>query len=734
MLKEILSEFSKIAGDPIENKEQIIELRKTDLTYEEDLAVKILEAKCMLKQKQNKAAEDSLLIVLDQLKDINIPVLDAFVYKYLQHTSYNFGRYTECLSYSLKYMEIIEETEPSLFPERFQELAFAYMCKRKYEQAEEFFVKSIKIFEELDDESQKVSSLYGMGELYLRQGLYVEAQENLLKAISYFKSENKSEMLNKSLLNYGLVLINMGNIDAAISIFKELSELLENSNNDRLKGFAYFNLGLCYQKKEDYISAEEAYKKSYKILEPFNNLLTNKKIYNNLALIYEKLKKNDLVMKYYQKAYDVSCELNDEFNKRITRSNIISHKLVNNQFFPEMRKEIEDNINYFIKEANEERQITAKKILSFYYFLKKDYQKAFEILNTIFEQQGEFYQKQLSEQNQDFYEMIQDTILRRERVKNILEPELQKSIKHNLIGISAALRKAVEMAKKASSIKNTNVLITGESGTGKEIVSRLIHFNSERKSERLVTVNCSAITASLAESEFFGHIQGAFTGAINNKVGLFEQANRGTLYLDEIGDMTIEIQSKILRAIETGTIPPVGGEKEINVDVRIVASTNKDLDDLILQNKFRLDLLHRINVIHIKIPPLRDRDDDLILLIEHFVKQISNSLNRKDINFEDSYVNALRGYSFPGNIRELKNIIERSIILATSNTLTSESLHDINCERKDTSHSTGSLRLSDVEKDAVFNALSICNNSQKEAAKLLGLSESALSRKLKRYR
>ena len=187
-------------------------------------------------------------------------------------------------------------------------------------------------------------------------------------------------------------------------------------------------------------------------------------------------------------------------------------------------------------------------------------------------------------------------------------------------------------------------------------------------------------------------------------------------------------------ALPIWIITKVGGDKEIEVDVRIVASTNKDLDELILQDKFRLDLLHRINVIHIKIPALTDREDDLILLTEHFIKQISGNMNKRNITFEDSYINALKDYSFPGNIRELKNIIERSIILETSNVLTADSLPQIEIGKEKPCTHSGTFNLMEVEKNAVMGALAKCNNSQKEAAKLLGLSESAVSRKIKKYR
>jgi len=734
MIKEILAKFHNQVGEPIETEEQFSKIKKFDLSFEETQVMKLLRIKGFLNRKRYKEAKEVISEVTKSIDNKNYVSIEAFVFKYLSFIASSEGKYSDCLDYTQKYVEKADSSEPILFPARYHNLALAYLTKRQYNEAEENFLKSISYCEQYNLEKIKHNSFLGLGEFYLRQGLYTEAQEYLNKVIVYSKSVKDEVTLSKALNNYGLVLTNTGDYDTATLIFKELIYYSEKQQNVRLTGSSYFNLGLCYSFNEKYKKAERYYIRSMEILRPLNNLLLNKKIYNNLAMNYANLKRNDKVIHYYKKAYEITCKLGDDYNRRITRNNIINHLLDCDQFFPNMKQEIEDNISYFSKQNDIELLIISKNILSKYYCKKNNHKKALDLLRSAFTLQEDFFNKQFKEKNKEFYDTIKETIERREKIKIFLEPELQKRIKHNLIGASNSIRKVVEMAKKASSIETTNVLITGESGTGKEILSRLIHFNSKRKDKKLVTVNCSAITSTLAESEFFGHVQGSFTGASRDKIGFFEQANGGTLYLDEIGDMPLEIQSKILRAIEAGIITRVGDDKEIDVDVRIVASTNKDLDDLILHDKFRLDLLHRINVIHIKIPPLREREDDLELLAKHFIKQLSKSLNKRNIKFEESYIQKLKKYPFSGNIRELKNIIERSIILETTNVLTAESLPQIEVKERDQKIQQTTFNLSEVEKNTVLMALEKCNNSQKDAAKLLGLSESAVSRKLKKYR
>ena len=271
-------------------------------------------------------------------------------------------------------------------------------------------------------------------------------------------------------------------------------------------------------------------------------------------------------------------------------------------------------------------------------------------------------------------------------VKNALEKDLQNtknslikentqlkkkvSKKYQMIGESPALKNIQSMIEKVAP-SDARVLITGSNGSGKELVAHAIHSLSERSKNPIVEVNCAAIPSELIESELFGHVKGSFTGAIKDKQGKFEQANGGTLFLDEIGDMSLVAQAKVLRALQENKVSPVGSDKEIKVDVRVLAATNKDLKKEIEAGKFREDLYHRLSVIEIHVPSLDERKDDIPILVKHFAKLISEEQGTSVKEFDDKAIKTLQNFSWTGNIRDLRNVVERLIILG-SNPVTAE--------------------------------------------------------------
>lgn len=245
--------------------------------------------------------------------------------------------------------------------------------------------------------------------------------------------------------------------------------------------------------------------------------------------------------------------------------------------------------------------------------------------------------------------------------------QLKKKVskKYQMIGESPALKNIQEMIEKVAST-DARVLITGSNGSGKELVAHAIHSLSNRSKKPIVEVNCAAIPSELIESELFGHTKGSFTGAVKDKQGKFEQANGGTIFLDEIGDMSLVAQAKVLRALQENRISPVGSDKEIKVDVRVLAATNKDLKKEIEAGKFREDLFHRLSVIEIRVPSLDERKEDIPLLINHFAKTIAEEQGASIKNFDDKAIKTLQNFSWTGNIRELRNVVERLIILGSN--------------------------------------------------------------------
>lgn len=315
---------------------------------------------------------------------------------------------------------------------------------------------------------------------------------------------------------------------------------------------------------------------------------------------------------------------------------------------------------------------------------------------------------------------------------SLLSNELEQQLDREFVGRSEIIRQTMKMALKVASDPEVNVLITGENGTGKEIIARLIHFASPRKERMFVPVNSAAIPEQLLESQFFGHVKGAFTDAKEERKGFLEMASGGTLFLDEIGDMSLALQAKLLRALEEKKIRRVGGDKEIVVDVRIISATNKSPFEMVNEGTFRIDLYHRINTIELPLPPLRERISDIEPLTVHFVEQIATRKNQVIPEISSSVYEKLKGYSFPGNVRELRNLVERAMILSEGNRLDPEDfLLKDNCVC--TPSLSSALNLEQLEISTIIDALEQSSYIQKEAAFMLGISRDALKRKIKKY-
>lgn len=300
------------------------------------------------------------------------------------------------------------------------------------------------------------------------------------------------------------------------------------------------------------------------------------------------------------------------------------------------------------------------------------------------------------------------------------------------VGISPQIFAVFEMLQKVIPTRS-NILILGESGTGKGLIAEVVHCNSQRKDKPFISINCSAIPENLLESELFGYKKGAFTGATTDKKGLITMADQGTLFLDEIGDMPLGLQAKILKVIETGEVLPVGDVKPIHADVRIVAATNKNLEEQISKGLFREDLYYRLNVIEVKIPPLRERKEDISVLARHFVEKYSKENNKKVSGISDEAMEILYGYPWPGNIRELRNVIERAVVLASAEKIELSDLPErIRTQQgAKTSHSLKD-RMEFYESKIVKETLEAHSWNKEEVARALDVDLATLYRKIKK--
>ncbi len=300
-----------------------------------------------------------------------------------------------------------------------------------------------------------------------------------------------------------------------------------------------------------------------------------------------------------------------------------------------------------------------------------------------------------------------------------------------IVGNSAALRSILEEVKKIANTKS-NVLLLGETGTGKELFARVIHHNSERKDMPFVPINCSAIPENLMESELFGHLKGAFTGALASKKGLFEEADRGTVFLDEIGDLGLPLQAKLLRVIDDLEIRPIGGVQSKKVDIRFIAATNRDITRAVKEGTFREDLYYRINVITLKLPPLRELGDDIKMLAQYYLEKYANDIRKTVKHIDGTAMSLLLNYSWPGNVRELKNIIERAVLITDSNTIFPEHLNEgILASEPFTNEALGkALSISDYTREFILRHQQ--NNTEQKIADMLGITRKALWEKRKK--
>jgi len=305
---------------------------------------------------------------------------------------------------------------------------------------------------------------------------------------------------------------------------------------------------------------------------------------------------------------------------------------------------------------------------------------------------------------------------------------------HNIIGNSAAIKEAIGLAEKVAATEAT-ILLNGETGTGKELFANAIHGTSLRKDGPFVALNCSSLNNELLESELFGYVAGSFTGAVKDKKGLLEEADGGTLFLDEIGEMNIDIQAKLLRVLETGELMKVGDTKITKIDIRLISATHKDLLKEVKEKKFREDLLYRLNIFNITLPPLRERKQDILLLASYFIKLFSQKLGKHVAGMTKEYENLLKEYHWKGNIRELKNIIERSIILSDGVVLSEDILpYEILTYAPAVLGTNGSsYSLSVFERLHIHKVLATTKWNKVEAARLLNISVSTLYRKIEDY-
>lgn len=322
-------------------------------------------------------------------------------------------------------------------------------------------------------------------------------------------------------------------------------------------------------------------------------------------------------------------------------------------------------------------------------------------------------------------------------IENLRRRLDQKFGLSQIVGQSKQMKEVFARIQRAAPVDST-VLILGESGTGKELVAQALHHNSPRNKGPFVAVNCAAVPATLVESELFGHVRGAFTGATDRHIGRFEQADGGTLFIDEVGEFELALQAKLLRVLESLTLTPVGGHEDKRVNVRVLAATSRDIAKMLRESKFREDLFYRLNVVTIQLPSLREHPDDIPILVEHFIKEIAEQKQAPPKRIDSGVMGRFLAYRWPGNVRELRNTLESMMVLAEGEVLTEADLPShIRSEAVDTlAHPEvpAGLTMRELEKLAISSAIERCGGKRTRAAESLGISVRTLQRKLRQYR
>lgn len=315
-----------------------------------------------------------------------------------------------------------------------------------------------------------------------------------------------------------------------------------------------------------------------------------------------------------------------------------------------------------------------------------------------------------------------------ENTQKVLCNDINKEFSQ-LISKSKSMKPIFSIIEKVSKT-DANVIILGENGTGKELIAREIHRKSTRADKPFINVDLGSLTETLFESELFGHTKGAFTDAGEDKAGRFEIASEGTLFLDEIGNLPLNLQSKLLSAIQNRTITRVGSNKNIDINIRLICATNRDLYSMVENGEFRQDLLYRVNTVEINLPPLRSRYDDIPVLVNHFLQKFSNKYNKRGLKVLPECYLALKEYLWPGNIRELQHLVERAVIMSEGKYITE---NDFALKKSSMNYTSGSLNIDELEKQAIINALNKCNRNLSKAAEELGMGRSTLYRKMGKY-
>ncbi len=629
------------------------------------------------------------------------------------------------------FLEVAEENarvaqDPLLLAACFAYQGDYYLNQNSYDLAEERHQQVQQILGDNGESQIRLQSLMSLANIcisakrikkslrYLREALIISDKDK-----NYAYSMNLKNNLAKALME----LKRYDDAEKVLIQAKELSIKLDSAMQTLQLTFSLASLKLTskdYQQALAYLDECHALAKELS----FNNPQFLMDLFNNYAIAQALKGNTNDAIAYMEKASKIAVNLDDKNAELEIYINLAKMLLKLKHY-----EQAEDLLLRCLKRSSKfklnDYVFTARNTLAKLYQSKKDYPKCISMLQK---NQTELC-KQITKLKEN-YQGAESNNLTYVDFEKHLDEESSLTNK-DFVGISKSIHKVLHQAHLVAKQANVSVLIRGESGTGKEVLANLIHNNSIRKDSSLIAINAAAIASSLMESELFGHKKGSYTGAISNEKGFFLQANNGTLFIDEITEIPVEFQAKLLRVLESRKVIPVGTTNEISFDARIISSTNRPIKELIDKDLFRIDLFYRINTIEIIIPPLRERKEDIPVLVEHFVNMFSKESNRLLPNIKSSFIKRLEEYSFPGNVRELKNIIEKLFILGETTYWDAKLLDNV-CNLDYSSKDTDALEKTN-EKEKIIKALISCKGVRRDAAKSLNMSNSTMTRRIEKY-
>ncbi len=675
---------------------------------------------------------------------------------------------TKCIEYSQKALEISKKSKNEIgIAISLLNIGLGNYYKGNYTETIDCYTKSLKLLRKSDFYGGLSLLLNNFGAVLNKIFDYEKALEYYFEAIEIDLKINQKRNIVLTYSNVANIYIETGNKKAALEYYNKSLTLSKEIGSIYGMCVAYNNVGHRYFEDKKYDSALKFYEKS-------KELSIKAKKHDILISAYLAMFRVYLATTIFKKAEDMlhkslvlakdmhSKEKKLDVNLRFSSLHIArkeydkAEKLLLNLITVAKEIGVKNKENSIYFELYELYQTTQNPELALEYFTKYHTIKAeldekknsdrlkylkikFEVetkekeLEIIREKNAELAKKNslIEKQNDELQEIVEK--LHRSEVKyNFVTKEMEKSIGTTLIGDSKAIVEIRKLITLAAESDNINVLITGESGTGKEVVAKNIHKFSRRKKNKFYAVNSSAIPETLFESQFFGHEKNAFTGADTLNIGWFEIADKSTLFLDEIGTLSHDLQVKLLRILEDRKIVRVGSHKEIPVDVKIISATNINLLEKVREDKFRVDLYHRLATYVIDIPPLRERKEDIPLLLRYFVKHFSSKMNKKINRIEEKLENALIEYDFPGNVRELKNMVERAILISNSSVLRTKCFIIPNI-KNNYSENEPLLSLEEVEKQQIIKALNVTGFHRQKAADLLKVNRKVIERRIKKF-